>query len=137
MRSVKNKQAGYSLIEVLTAFALLSFAISTILPVFSNSLRVAKTVETRTLARLQLESLLSEVGTSKPLIAGDYVGVFDNGMAWTITVTPQQAAQDFTLFHIETSVSWRERGKTNALNVKTLRIGPTGALDIIDETDGR
>lgn len=138
MRVAKNRQAGYSFVEVLTAFAILSFAIAAILPIYSNSLRAANTVETRTLARLHLESLLSEIGVSQPLAAGAYAGALDNGMNWEIAVTPQRAARNFTLYRIDASISWRARGaSTDRLRVETMRIGPTDIAEASDAQDTR
>lgn len=132
MRRTRNRQTGYSFIEVLTAIVILSFAVAAVLPVFSNSLRAAKTVEARTLARLHLESLLSEVGVSKPLAPGDYAGAFDDGMAWEIIITPQRMMQDATLFHIAASVSSAGHGGQTALRIETMRIGPSAPAETGD-----
>lgn len=132
-----SSQAGYSFIEVLTAFAILSFAIAALLPTFSSSLRTTKTVETRTLARLQLESLLSETGVSRPLSAGEHAGVFDDDMTWEIAITPQRTTQGMALFHITASVSWMERGAPNTLRIETLRIGPASISETTDAQDNR
>lgn len=129
MNSVRGRQKGYSFVEVLTAFAILSFAVAALLPVFSNSLRATKTVETRTLARMQLESLISEIGVSKPLVEGEYVGAFDNGATWQIVITPQQTTQETTLFHLAVSVSPGSPNEEAALHVETLRIGPASVSE--------
>lgn len=130
-------QAGYSFVEVLTAFAILSFAIAALLPTFSSSLRTTKTVEMRTLARLQLESLVSEVGVSRPLTTGEHAGDFGNDLTWEIAITPQRTTQSMALFHITASVSWIEHGKPAALRIETLRIGPASIPEATDEQDNR
>ena len=135
MKAPKNKQSGYSFIEVLTAFAILSFAIAALLPIFSNSLRTVKTMETRTLARLQLESLMAEVGVSRPLAAGDYAGAFGNGATWEIIITPQRMMRDTALFHIDAAVSFADRSGAAVLRIETLRIGPAAPLEHTDDQD--
>jgi len=120
----KTSQSGFSFVEVLAAFVILSFAMAAILPVYANSFRTAEAVEKRTLARLNLQSLTSSLGASQPLAAGEYEGAFDNGMTWSLVITPRRTTRDVALFHVDASVSWRRRGVTDTLRVETMRVGP-------------
>ncbi|MEZ5584104.1 MAG: type II secretion system protein [Candidatus Competibacteraceae bacterium] len=77
---------GFSLLEVLVAFAILSLTLGVLLQVFATGLRNTANAEDYTRAVLQAESLLAQVGITLPVESQQ--GEIDERFQWTITVTP-------------------------------------------------
>lgn len=127
LRNTSRKtEAGYSLIEALVAFAILSFAVAAAFAIYANTLRITMDTKARAMARLHLESLLAEVGRTKPLTEGVQTGAYEHGYAWRVTIVPYEEASaganpSFDAFEVTASVAW---GGDRALSLTTLRLAP-------------
>jgi type II secretory pathway pseudopilin PulG len=88
----KQHEAGFSLVEILVAFAILAGAITLSFEIFADGLRRLHEVEARTrtvdIARLEL----FRVTSASPLVEGVKIGATE-GVAWRIVVAP--AMKDF------------------------------------------
>jgi general secretion pathway protein I len=83
---------GFSLLEVLVAFVILSLVATALSRLFGGSLANAGAAEEYSRALIVAESVLSEVGSAKPLREGTKTGSADDGrIAWKATVAPYDA----------------------------------------------
>jgi general secretion pathway protein I len=125
-----GKQAGFSLIEILTALAILSFSLAVLMPALANNLRIGDTVRTQSIARLHIQSLLAEIGVTKPLEPGEQSGDYGDGTSWGLQIEPygseaEQARWPVAAYRVTATVSWPARGeRMRFLTLTTLRAGP-------------
>lgn len=104
---------GFTLLEVLIAFAILAIALGAILQSFSQGLRTMSQAERYVQATLLAESKLAEVGASIPLEEGEYSGAGGEDTAWRVDIRPYEddAArigdlEVIRLYRVEVEVSW-------------------------------
>ena len=88
MSRTRRKDGGFTLVEVLVAFAIVAVSLGALLQIFSGGLRSSRTAEAYATAALLAESKLARIGIEEPLEEGDTTGVFDNGFEWQSTVSP-------------------------------------------------
>ena len=89
---------GFTLLEVLIAFAILAVAMGAILQSFSQGLRSMTVAEKYTAAALLAQTKLAEVGSVIPLEAGEHDGVFESDLErsggttfdWRVTIEPYE-----------------------------------------------
>lgn len=121
-------QHGYSLLEVLVAFAILALAVATILSLFATGLRntavAADYARALTLAESQLASV--QVKEAAQLDVGVSEGI-EAGLHWQVRVSPYDelasSVQRAHLYRIEVRVDWGEEERRRAVQLSTLRIG--------------
>jgi general secretion pathway protein I len=77
---------GFSLLEVLVAFAIMALALGALMQVFSTGLRTVTLGDEYTRAVLLAESKLAAMGVEEPLQEGEQSGTFDEHYRWR-TVT--------------------------------------------------
>ena len=124
-----NRQGGFSLLEVLVAFAILSVSLGVLLQVFGTGLRNTALAEDYTLAVLRAESLLAAIGRETPLAAGVSQGRIDGKFSWRSTVEPYT---DRTLignlpalpYRVVVEVFWQGPRRTRSVTLETLRLAP-------------
>lgn len=126
-------QRGYTLIEVIVAFALLALALTLLLGTLSGSTRQVRWSADAGRAALHAHSLLDTVGITEPLRAGRRDGDFDDGRyRWTLSIAPwqdpalanlPQSPADQPLFELDLAVQWGAGGSGERLQWKTLRLG--------------
>ena len=80
---------GFSLLEVLVAFVILSLVATALFRLFSGALGNASAADDYSRAMLVAESALSEAAAAQPLRATSQTGSADDGrIAWTTRVAP-------------------------------------------------
>jgi len=131
---------GYTLIEVIVAFALLALALTLLLGSLSNAARQVHWADGAGRATLYAQSLLDQTGVGEPLGAGTRTGTFENERyRWTLDVRPYvdpgrgtaaATADGAQLFQLDLRMDW---GTTAAqhLEVQTLRLSrPTTVPEV-------
>lgn len=88
------RQRGFSLLEVLVAFAILSLTLGMLLQVFATALRNTALSEEYTQAVLHAESMLAALDTQQSLSEGIAEGQIDDTFAWRLEVTPWEDLAD-------------------------------------------
>lgn len=130
-------QRGYSLLEVIVAFALLALALTLLLGSLSGASRQVHTADLRTRAVLHAQSLLALTGVDAPLQEGRQQGQWEDGRyRWELQVAPfveprsssvpASAASSATgpqLVELSLQVRWGE-GEAEQLRWRTLRLLP-------------
>jgi general secretion pathway protein I len=82
-------QRGFSLLEVLVAFVILSLVATALFRLFSGALNNASAADDYSRAVLVAESALAEAAAAQPLREGSQTGSADDGrIAWTTRVAP-------------------------------------------------
>ena len=121
-------QRGFSLLEVLVAFAILSMTLGVVLQVFSAGLRNTALSEEYTYAVLHAESVLAALGREEPLAEGEMEGEFDDKFSWRTRVTPYEEddvdLSDSTAvaYRVEVEVFWQSADKTRSIMLESLRV---------------
>jgi len=113
---VKRRTQGFSLIEVLVAFVILSLSLGVLMQIFSGGLsRIGISKEYAHAAALA-ESRLAYVGVETPVEEGETQGDDGQGYTWTTAIT-RYTHPDFqassnpsapNLFQVDVVVTWGE-----------------------------
>ena len=131
-----DREAGFTILEVLTAFVLFAVALAVILQVFSGGLRDAQLADEYARAAMMAQSRLSGYTAAERLDEGVSTGR-DDPFTWTLSVTlyddrqedPQAQAQGeyqlrVRLLRVESKVAWRAAdGRDRDVRLATLVLG--------------
>ena len=136
----RRRQRGFSLIEVLVAFAILCVSVTVILQSFSTALRGVSLAADYSHATLLAESLLTRIGSQPPVQAGEFSsdlsnvnGSDDHGYRWHVSLSPYQdpllptpgaAGATDTRLRLVVEVSWRRDGRQRHIRLTSLRYPP-------------
>ncbi|HAI46435.1 MAG TPA: general secretion pathway protein GspI [Stenotrophomonas sp.] len=130
-----KRQRGYSLLEVIVAFALLALALTLLLGSLSGASRQVRQADLRSRAVLHAQSLPATTGVDAPLQIGQRDGQWEQGRyRWHLQVAPYQdprsaavgAAEPVAgpvLAQLELHVSWGD-GEGERLQWRSLRLLP-------------
>jgi general secretion pathway protein I len=78
---------GFTLLEVLIAFAILAMALAALFQAFSQGIHGSRIAEERAIAIMLARSKLTEVGKSIPLEEGELADEFSNGFVWRLIIS--------------------------------------------------
>jgi general secretion pathway protein I len=112
----KLAQHGFSLLEILIAFAILALSLGILLRIFSGGVHTAQLAERYTLAAQIAESLMAKTGVETPLENGETSGIVLDDYHWRVTVNPyvfnpeqtDLSQHPFLLFQVNVRVTWDE-----------------------------
>ena len=134
--SARCRQHGYTLVEVIVAFALLALALTLLLGTLSGAVRQVRWSGDAGRAALHAQSLLDTVGVGVPLQAGQRDGQFEDGRyRWVLAIAPWQeplppnvprTPSSNQLFEVALSVQWGG-GPRERLELRSLRLVPAPA----------
>lgn len=127
---VHCRQRGFSLLEVLVAFAILSVSLGVLLQVFATGLRNASMADDYSQATLYAESILTAYGREAPLGEGVHEGAINDRFSWRGTVSaytegiPDSEKTRVKTYRISVEVFWRGLAQTRSVVLETLRLAP-------------
>lgn len=136
--SRRRAQGGYSLVEVVVAFALLALALTLLLGALSGATRQLRWSDDAGRAALHARALLADLGVEEPLRPGRWDGELEDGRyRWSLRVRPWEdpglppaAAAPETdpmrLQQVELELAWGGGGPGEQLTVHSLRLLPPG-----------
>src|SRR5215469_17079 len=128
--SAERHSAGFTLIEVLMALAIVGLALRAVAATFSNSLTAHETAADAEAALAVAEEQLALAAASpRP---GSAAGNFAGRFAWRTTVAPYDDGDKTTdpthslpaLYRVAVSVAWRDGRRSREVALSTLRLGP-------------
>jgi general secretion pathway protein I len=130
-RAFPGRARGYTLIEVIVAFALLALALTLLLGSLTNAARQVHWADGAGRATLYAQSLLSQAGVGAPLQVGTRSGDFEHERYhWTMDVRPYVApgavkpavtADAAQLFEVDLQINWGTQ-PAQRLHLQTLRL---------------
>lgn len=129
---MKRAHAGFTLIEVVVAFVMLTLVLSVGFEIFSKGMARAGDLEDRSRALDIAQSQLAAAGTETALQDGQAQGDSpDRKYHWTTTVSatdegqpPNQPPAGYLLWRVESRVEWLgANGKAQSLALSTLSLG--------------
>ncbi len=130
-RAHRRGCAGFSLLEVLVAFAILAITLGVLMQIFSRALSTTAVSGSYARAAELAEATLAEAGAAVPLEEGDYSGEAEGGMTWALRITQIDVADLFpdqappvTPYRVTATAYWGERGAERQFSLATLRLGP-------------
>lgn len=127
---MKHACRGFSLLEVLVAFIILSLTLGVLMRIFSGGLGNIGTAEHYSRAVAIAESQLAAAGVESPLIEGDYAGETENGYTWRTSIQRYDAGTQpleggvlpVDLYQVDVTVNWDNTATTpRSLRLLTLR----------------
>lgn len=132
-RGRHGRQQGFTLIEVIIAFALLAFALTLLLGSLTNATKQVRNANDFGRAALHAQTLLDQAGVGEALTVGQRDGELEDGRyRWDMAVSPfveptapPQQAQVLgapQLLQIDLNVRWGDGGRRQTLHLKSLRL---------------
>jgi general secretion pathway protein I len=124
------QQRGFSLLEVLVAFAILGISLGVLLQTFATGLRNAGASEDYTQATLYAESILSAIGRETPLKEGNHSGPINDRFSWRSAISayteglPDPEKIRARAYRVDVEVLWGEPAKSRSVKLATLRLAP-------------
>ena len=136
MRRVDSqpRQRGFSLLEVLVAFVILTTALAVLFRIFSGGLNNLSVSGDYNQAILLAQSKLAGVGVEEPLQTGETYGEWEAGdFRWRQLVESYNPWEEEKLlsmplvgYLVTLEVSWGERDRERRFTLKTMRLVSTG-----------
>jgi general secretion pathway protein I len=133
LSALRRGERGFTLIEVLVAFVLLTLVLSLGFQIFSTGMTRASELDDRSRALDIAQSQLAAAGTATPFEQGQLQGDSeDRRFHWTTTVMPTDEGQSpdmptkspYLLWRVETRVDWQTAaGRPQQLTLATLGLG--------------
>ena len=125
----REDEAGFTLVEVIVALAILSLGLSVVLGVISGSMRQTADAARMADASVLAQSLLAEVGTDLQIMPEQRSGQFRNGYRWHLKMQPYGGVKEreewpVGAYQISTEVEWDEGAGRRSYALTTLRLGP-------------
>ncbi|MDO9712291.1 prepilin-type N-terminal cleavage/methylation domain-containing protein [Paracraurococcus lichenis] len=121
-----ERQAGFTLLEAMVAFAIAAIALAALLQGGLLGLRstqiAGRTEEALARARSRLAAL-----EGRPVTAMDQRGEDGGGFSWRLRVVPEASAGGVTLYAVSVAVGWRDGGEAREVRLETQRLGVTAA----------
>jgi general secretion pathway protein I len=125
----RRNQSGFSLLEVLVAFAILALSLGVLLQIFSKALVATAVSETYSRAVALAESKLNAVGSELPLEEGVQSGEPEDGMDWSVYVEPYPIEgwlgenPPLQPYRVTAVVSWPGSARMRRVSLRTIRLG--------------
>jgi general secretion pathway protein I len=128
--SQSGRQRGFTLIEIVVAFAILALGLGIAMQIAGGAMRNARQAATRTDAALYAQSLLDSVGVGERLEEGGSSGDFDEKFHWDLDAQKYEIESEtpiepgmapVQLYRLELRVTWEMGGKQQEAHFTTLR----------------
>jgi general secretion pathway protein I len=124
-----EQEAGFTLVEVIVALAMLSVGLTMLLGLISSSLKQTASAERMAEASSLAQALMDEVGVDLTVNPEQRDGQFANGYRWHLKMLPYGDAKEreewpVSVYTISTEVEWEDGTERRSYVLTTLRFGP-------------
>lgn len=121
----RGNRRGFTLVEILVAFAILALTLAAVMQALSGGLRILSTSDAHSIALRIAETRLAEAGRSMPLESSVETGE-DGRYRWRLEITPYDGKAGPgsaipSAYTVRVSVSW---GGGRNLTLSTVKLGP-------------
>jgi general secretion pathway protein I len=123
--------AGFTLIEIVVAFAVATLLLGALYQVFSNGLTAGLSAESYSRAVLLAESALEVFGADAAAAPGETNEQLDQKYARHVVVRPRLDLMStdsefaaFVPYEIEVSIDWKDGLRARSVSLSTLRLRP-------------
>ena len=122
-----RSSGGFSLLEVLVAFAILALSLGVLMQLFSGGMRNTLVSDGYSRAVELAESTLALAGTEIPLEPGGHSGE-EKGLRWQLNIQPYPPQEllappeHIEAFHVSVRVTWDDADRDRSVVLDTLRL---------------
>lgn len=122
---MSSKAKGFTLIEVLVAFTILSVSVGALLVAFSGGVRNSVLTRDYTRAVIVAESRMAETGITHRLTQEEVIVGQDGDYSWQKIIKPvdKEPYGPWQLYHVTVSVAWKTLNGDRTLELQSLRWG--------------
>ena len=127
--STRRAAQGFTLIEVLVAFMILTLSLSVLFRIFSGGLNNVAVAGEYAQAVLVAESQLAQLGRNEPLLVGQTLGesgerfrwrrIIENYMPWDDDAALTMPVSGY---RVSVEVSWTRNGRDQQIILNSLRV---------------
>ncbi len=122
----RNGEAGFTLVEIVAALAILALSLSALLGVLSDGIARSGQAKEHAQAGSLAQSLLARVGTEIPIRQGTTTGEFPEGYRWRLQIEPYGDAADhrawpLAAYSVSAHVTWGSGAPERSVALTTLR----------------
>jgi general secretion pathway protein I len=117
---------GFTLIEVLVAFAILALTMAALMQVFTSGLHGTTVADRHLMATMLARTVMDDLGTEIPLVPGEQSAKIEQGYSWTVRIQPSTAIAPHngpdliaTPYEVKVEISWNGQPVTT---LTTLRL---------------
>ncbi len=127
----RNREKGFTLIEVVIALAILGIGLTAIIELFSGGLRLGRISHEYTKAMNFASLKMEEVATQGTIEAGEEEGEFDSIFRWRtgiekVDILPYDKGAEFKppvdFYRIRVNVLWKSGAKERSTSLESYRV---------------
>jgi general secretion pathway protein I len=127
-RAGGSAQRGFSLLEVVVAFAILALSLGVLIQIFSQAINTTALSATYSRAATLAEARLADVGLEIPLEPGVHTGEDEDGFQWQVFVDYYELGEVLwepvlEPYLVTSVVSWDTARGTRQVSLSSLRLG--------------
>ncbi len=135
-----NRQQGFTLIEILVAMMVLAISFGVIMQLFSGGLKSNRVTTDYNYGIFHAKEKMEEILLTKNLTPGTFSGEFEDGYAWTATVTIPEPPEDddgaarmpVVTADIRVEVRWQAGEQEKRFSLFTTALVPKSATQGLD-----
>jgi general secretion pathway protein I len=120
---MKLHAQGFTLIEMVVAFAILGVTLTALFATFESALSRTARDARLSEATMLAQSMLARAGTEWPLGGAAHGGTWSS-FSYEIQEKAPQSSATLSTRQVTVLVSWQEVGNTRSISLSTLRLAP-------------